>query len=160
MATSWTAGPGDFIRPFRLPRVEHYKEGASQTFKRGYPVILSATSDKGNKITVAGADPTADIVGFAADNASGTEDTLIPVWVADEQAEFQGRVQDTGVLDADDTGEAYGLVADATNLIWRVDRSETTTTIAKIVKLLDGHGDTNGKVVFKVLNSRRSPFAS
>lgn len=161
MAT-YTVGSGDYIRPYRKPRVEHFPEGASQSFRVGYPVILSATSDKGNRITVAGADPTADIVGFAAAAASGTADTLIPVWVATEEAEFIGRLQDTGTVDNDDIGEAYGLVADATNLIWRVDRSETTTTICKIVRIPEPyvHGDVNPMVVFKVLNARRSPFSS
>ena len=160
MATSFTAGPGDYMRPYRFPRVEHFPEAASQTFRIGDPVVLQTTSDKGHQIKISGADPTADVVGIAAEAASGTENTMIPVWIADEQTEFIGRVQDTGVLDNDDVGDSYGIVADSTNKIWRVDRTETTTTVVKIVKLIDSHGDTNGKVVFKFLNARRGPFSS
>ena len=160
MATSFTVGAGDIMRPYRFPRVEHFPEGASQSFKIGYPVKLTTTTDKGHQIVVSGSDPTANVVGVAAEAASGTEGTMIAVWVADEQAEFIGRVQDTGVLDNDDVGVSYGIVADATNSIYRVDRSETTTTVVKVVKLLDSHGDTNGRVVFKFLNARRGPFSS
>lgn len=160
MATTWTVGSGDYIRPYRCVRTEHWPEGASQTFRVGDPVILSTVSDYGNHIVIAGTDAVADIVGFAAEAATGVTGTKLAVWVADESGEFVGRVQDTGALDNDQIGEDYGMVADGTNHIWRVDLSDTTNVSVQMIKFLDTHGDTNGRVVFKVLNAARSPLKS
>lgn len=154
-----SVGEGSIMRPYRKVRIEHFPEGASQTFIVGDVLALILTADKGDKVGKAGADP-AVIVGVAAEKASGTEGTKIAVWVADEEGEFQAHVQDTGALDADDVGDAFGIVEDTTNKIWRVDRSDTTATRVRIVKLLDLAADVNGRVVFKFLQANRLPFAS
>lgn len=152
MATAFTVGTGDYIRPYRNCRLENFPEAASQTFRVGDVLILQTSADKGHQVKISGADPSSGtVVGIAAEAASGTENTSIGVWVLDEKAEFLACVQDASTLDFDQVGDEYGIVADATNLIWRVDTTETTAKVFRVCKLAPGysHGDTNGKLVVK-----------
>jgi hypothetical protein len=154
MAT-FTVGTGDFIRPYRNVRLQNFAEGPSQTFKVGDPLILNTTSDKGNQVKIAGADPTTGtVVGFAAEAASGTEGTSIGVWVLDGRGEFIARIQDAATLDVDSIGVEYGIVADSTNSIYRLDTTETTSKVFRVLGLAPGHahGDTNG--AFIVMGAR------
>lgn len=152
---------GNYVRPYRNVRVRHFRVDASQTIRVGDLVVLSTDSDEGNRINKAGADPTTDrkIVGFAAEaittGASPTAADRIPVWLATGDAEFLGHVQDTGALDNDDIGAQYGVVNDSTNNIWRVDRTETTANVVRILENIDAHGDVNGRVVFMVIAPER-----
>lgn len=158
MATTFTVSSGDYIRPYRNCRVEYYPEAASQTYKIGDPLIFATASDKGNQVKIAGSDPTA-IVGFAAEAASGTENTKVGVYVADPESEFLVRYADGQALDADDPSAAgYGIVADATNTIWRLDNTETSTKQFKVLRLIDAHGDINGRAVVKILAAARAAF--
>jgi hypothetical protein len=152
-----SVGAGSIVRPFRNARMRHFPEGASQSFKMGEPVILSTVSDKGNKVVIATTDPQVDLLGFAAGDASGVEDTKISVWVADEDAEFLIHALDAQTLDADDVGVNFGITKDATNVIWRLDRTKTTTTeqALRVLELRDEHGDINGRYVVRVLNVPR-----
>lgn len=154
-----SVGEGSIMRPYRKGRIEHFPEAASQTFIVGDVLALATAADKGNKVAKAGADP-AVIVGVAAEKASGTEGTKIPVWIADEEAEFVAHVADAEVTDADDIGDKFGIMNDTTNKIWRVERAEVTNTRVIVTKILDAIGDTNGRFVFKFLNANRVPFAS
>lgn len=142
-------GSGNYIRPYRNTRMQHFPEGASQTFKRGELLILITTADKGQKVQISGADPTAGVVGIAAADASGTEDTLVPVWLFTPDAEFVVHAGASQTLDNDDVSVGYGIVKDATNVIWRLDRTETTAKIFVVVKLLDVHGDVNGRYIVR-----------
>ncbi len=139
---------GDYIRPYRKPRVRTFKEGATQTFLKGAPLIFSVTADHENEVVEAGADP-AYIIGYAAQDASGVQGTAISVYLATADSEFRAVVQNTGTLDYTNIGTRYGLVYDAGNKIWRVDLTEVTVTHCTIVDLLDKDGDVNGYVVFK-----------
>jgi len=152
MAITYTVGKGSYIRPIRSARVRTLPEAASQTFKVGDPLILNTTANKGNQVKIAGADPSGTVVGFALIAASGTENTDIPFAPLDEQAEFVVHVADTQTLDNDDLGVEYGIVADATNQIWRLDNTETTAKVFRVVDFATNpqtgvkfaHGDTNG----------------
>ena len=150
-------GKGSYIRPHRRVRLRAFPEDSSQTFIVGDPVALSTDADEGNYIKIAAADPTTDraFVGFAAKAATGVKGTMIDVWLATGDAEFIGHVQDAETLDNDDISVEFGIVADATNLIWRVDTSETTAKIVRILELADAHGDTNGRVIFHVIAPER-----
>lgn len=141
-----------YLRPFR-GNIRHraFKEEASQTFKRGAVVIQDATAK--DEVEEAGADPVARILGLAAEPASGTADTKILVALAEPGCEFMGHVQDTGTLAAANVGTNYGLVYDATNLIWRVDLSDTTNVNVTVTELIDAVGDVNGRVAFQFLSS-------
>lgn len=152
--STFAAAKGHYIRPYRNVRYRTFNEAASQTFRVGDPLILQTSSDKGHQVKIAAADPTAGtVVGFAMGAASGVENTPVVVAMLDEQAEFIVLVQDTGTIDNDDIADEYGIVADATNLIWRLDLTETTAKVFRIVDFApapDGtsrmcaHGDVNG----------------
>lgn len=155
-----TVTSADYIRPFRGPvRLRTFKEGASQTFKKGYMLKFGADAGHEERVIVVGADPTL-VVGVAAQDASGVTDADVSVWLAEPGAEFQGVVQDTGALDQTQLAAAgYGMIADATNLIHRIDLSETTAKVVHITQLIDADADTNGRVVFHFLAAVRAPFA-
>lgn len=143
---------GNYIYPVRNVRIMTFPEAPSQTFIVGDPLILNTTADKGHQVKIAAADPSSTVVGFAAKPATGVENSEIQVWMLDEQAEFCVHVQDTGVIDNDDIGDEYGIVADATNLIWRLDLTETSAKVFRIVRFARNpatganfaHGDVNG----------------
>jgi len=158
MATR-TVTAADYIRPYRGPiRTKTFPEGASQTFKKGYMLKFGADAGAENRVIVVGADPTL-VIGVAAQDASGVTDAPVPVWLAEPGVEFIGVVQNTGALDQTQLGAAgYGMVADGSNLIHRVDLSETTTKVVHITELIDADGDVNGRVAFQFLAAARSPF--
>jgi hypothetical protein len=163
LATSFVVGTGDYIRPYRKTQVRHFREAASQTFILGDVLILQTSADKGNQVKISGADPaTNTVVGIALEAASGVENTLVAVAPLDEIGEFLIAIGSTQSLDADDIGDLYGIVADATNLIWRLDNTETTATVFRVVDFAPGyaHGDVNGKYIVKAANGRQAVFVS
>lgn len=78
-ATTFTVGYGDIIRPYSAYgsiKVRSFPEAASQSFLLGEPLILNGTgSHKNTEVKVASNDPTANIVGVAAQGATGSEFT-------------------------------------------------------------------------------------
>jgi len=144
-----SVGSGNYLRPYRNVDVRNYPEDASQTFKRGDILIFSSTSGKEDKVKLAGADPTAKLIGVAAADASGVEGTTIPVWLFTERSEFRIHYVDTQTVSRADINVSYGVARDATNLIWRLDNTETTAKVFEVVQLLDAHGDVNGAVVVR-----------
>lgn len=158
MATR-TVSAGDRIAPYRGPvRCLNFPEGAAQTFKRGYLVKFGADAGFENRVIVVGADPTL-VIGVAAADATGVTDAPVPVWLAEPGVEFIGVVQSTGALDQTQLAAAgYGIIADATNLIHRVDLTETTAKVVHITQLIDADADVNGRVAFQFLAAARAPF--
>ena len=151
---------GSYVRPYRKSRIVHYPEDTSQTFKKGEPVILSTDSNEGNRLKISGSDPTAGLVGIAAEDASGTVLNKIPVWVFDEESEFVIHMATAQTLDNDDIGVQYGIVKDGTNVIWNLDNTETTAVVFRVVQLLDAHGDTQGRCIVRAVNAPRGPYKS
>jgi len=163
MAT-YSISKGHYIRPARAVRTRTFPEAPSQTFKVGAPLILNTTTDKGNQVAAAAADPDGTVVGFAAKDASGVEGTDIQVWMLDAEAEFHAVIGDTQTLDNDDIGNEFGLVSDGTNVIWRVDRTETSTVVVRVVAFgpkPDGtsgncvHGDVNAAVIVRAASGKQ-----
>jgi hypothetical protein len=150
-------GKGSYIRPYRRVRIRAFPEDSSQTFIVGDPICLSADSDEGNYIKIAGTDPATDraFVGFAAKAATGVKGTMIDVWLATGDAEFIGHIEGTTAIDNDMISTELGIVADGTNLIWRVDSTETSAKVVRILELADTHGDTAGRVIFHVIAPER-----
>jgi hypothetical protein len=151
MAT-FTVGTGDYIRPYRRPNMRSFKEAASQTFIVGDLLVLQTTADKGHQVKLSGADPASGtVVGIAMDPATGVENSDINVCVLDERSEFIIRIGDTQAYDNDDVGDEYGVVADGTNKIWRLDRTETTAKVFRVLGPAPGfvHGDVNAAVIVK-----------
>jgi hypothetical protein len=151
MAT-FAVSSGDYIRPVRNTELRSFPEAASQTFKTGDVLIKQTTADKGHQVKVSGADPSSGtVVGIAMQDASGVENTPILVAVLNEKTEFIVAVVSAQALDNDDIGVEYGIASDGTNLIWRLDRTETTAKVFRVVAFAPGyvHGDVNGKFIVK-----------
>lgn len=122
MAT-FVPGNGDIMRPYGRCEIRHYPEAASQTFKAGYPVILDSASNE-NRIKVAADNPTASIVGVAAQDATGTTGSMIAVWVAKPELKFQVRTVASDAVDFSDIGTARALQKHASLSIWVVDTTD------------------------------------
>jgi hypothetical protein len=130
MATTFVPGSGDGMRPYGKSRTKHFPMAASQTFKRGYPVILDAASNE-NRIRVASNSPTAAIVGIAAADASAcansdgtTTGGMCPVWLAQPELKFIGRTVASDPVDFTDIGAARAIKAHASLAIWVVDTTD------------------------------------
>lgn len=146
---AFTLSTGDYPRPYRHNRIDYFREAPSQSFAIGDVVILNTTADKGDQVKISGADPASGtVIGIAAEAASGTENTLIGVYVLDPLAEFL--IVALNALDFDEVGDEYGIVSDAT-VKWKLDQTESTAKVFRILKLAPGytHGDTGGKYVVK-----------
>ena len=138
-------------------RIEGMREGASQTFDAGAALVRSTAGDGTGRRVVVATDATLGItaaanalVGFAAEDASGTTNALISVYCADAQTEFVGNICTASVADqptdVDFVGVAAGLVPDTTNAVWRVDMADTAANkFVMITRLYPGDsvGDTN-----------------
>lgn len=151
MAT-FAVSSGDYIRPYRNAELRSFPEAAAQTFKTGDVLIKQTTADKGHQVKVSGADPASGtVVGIAMQDASGTENTPILVAVLNEKTEFIVAIGSGQAFDNDDVGTEYGIVADGTNLIWRLDRTEVTAKVFRVVSAAPGvvHADVNAKVIVK-----------
>lgn len=154
-------GKGSYIRPHRRVRMANFRVDASQTIKVGYPLVLSTDSDEGNRVKVASADPTTDrkFVGFAAGDittgASPTASDTVDVWLATGDAEFIAHCEDAAAIDNDDISTEYGIVEDATNEIYRLDRTETSAKVFRVLELYDAHGDVNGRLIVSVIAPER-----
>jgi hypothetical protein len=155
MATTFVPGSGDGFRPWGRSKVQHFPEAASQTFKRGYPVILDAASTEG-RVRVASNDPTAAIVGVAAADASGTTGAMVPVWLAKPELQFIGRTIASDPIDFTDIGSARAIEAHASLAIWVVDTTDAGADSVVIEHYINpdtkayltAEGDSEGEVVF------------
>lgn len=84
-------------------------------------------------------------------SGNGATKGLVQVYLAGLSNLFVGRVLTGQAISNDQIGVQYGIELDATNLIWRVDTTDTTNKSVQIVGLFDNDGDVNGRVVFKFL---------
>lgn len=158
MAT-FTVSSGDAIRPIQGGVLKTFREGASQSFLAGAPLILDTTTDLGDRVVTSGADPAA-IVGIAAEDATGTTNAKIQVWVPREDTEFLVTVENAETLDNDAVGDSFGIVYDSTYTIWRLDQDETSAPIFTVLRLAPGyvHGDVNGKYVCSIKPAERQVY--
>lgn len=159
-------GAGSFMRPRYMVRTRRFPVDVSQTIRVGDLLVLSADSDEGNRVKKSGADPTTDraVVGIAAEAITTTATHVaatdhVLVWLATGEAEFIAHVCGAAIadetLDNDDISVEFGLLEDTTNNIWRVDTSETTAKLVRVLELLDAHGDTNGRVAVHFIAPER-----
>ena len=147
MATAAISPP----EPYRaVVKVRHFPEAASQTFVKGDVLILATASDKGHQCKIAGADPTAGILGVAAKASTGVEGTDIDVFSTEDNT-FIANIEGSVSLDNDMTGLACGLVT--TTGAVRVDTSDTTNKNVRITQLIDVAGTVSGRVEFVFLNT-------
>ncbi len=124
MATTFAIGTGDGFRPLGKCRIKHYPEDASQTFKKGEPLIVGGAGLE-NKVKITADNPTSGIVGIAAADASGVTGALVPVWCAEPHQLFIGRTVVGDGLDYSDIGTARAIQAHGTlTTTWVVDTSD------------------------------------
>lgn len=142
------------------PQVVPYPEAASQNFKLGQPVYLAA-----GLLTELAAETTLpiSILGFAADDASGTTNKMTNVWVANADTIFEANYTDgslaAAVTSKTIVGGVYDLDIDDTNKKVHI-ASAQTKPIALIVGLSekDAEGDTGGRVLFQIVPHARQMF--
>lgn len=169
MAITYVVGKGSYIRPVRNARLRTYMETASSTFRVGDPLIKNASSHKGDRVSISGTDPSSGTVnGIAMQAASGVTDAPVVVCPLDEQAEFFIHLADTQVASSDDMGVEYGIVADSTNQIWRLDNTESTAKVFRVVdwatnpqtgvKFADG--DINAAYIVRAASTVQAIFKS
>ena len=131
-----------------------YREGASQTFRKGEMVILS-----GGFVVVAGADP-ALILGFAAEDAHNSTPAgrdEIAVDLALPLTAFIANIfhptAASAITAQTDVGALYGITTVANKTY--VDKSKTLAAAVRVIiselDSRDAVGDRFGKVVFCVL---------
>lgn len=123
MATTFSVGSGDYARPWRNVEIKHFREAASQSFKKG-EVVINGGAGVEDEVKVASDNPTAAILGIAAEDASGTQGTKIAVYLARPSAEFLMRTIDADAVDFSDIGTARAVQKDTTNVIWVVDTAD------------------------------------
>ncbi len=163
MATTFSVGSGDYVRPWRNVRIKHFPVTVSQTIVRGAAVKLAGAGLE-NRIKIGVVTETSGYVGFAAESITTTSthnpvtDT-IAVWLGTEDAEFIGRTVSDDAVDFTDIGVGVALDIDATNGIWVVETDDVTAEVVRVLEYLDPvtrnrqatEGDTSALCVFKFL---------
>lgn len=133
--------------------IYHGPEGATQTFKRGAPLIYSS----GYLVIGASAplDTDDSIVGFAThDGRNGATDGLYTatyVPAGGPHLVFIGllidKVAESHTLVATNLGLAYAIDVDSSGY-WYLDENNTTKPVARVIELIDPVGTVNGRVAF------------
>jgi hypothetical protein len=162
MAT-FSVGSGDYIRPYRNVRIQHFPVAVSQTIVRGAAVKLAGAGLE-NRIKIGVVTETSGYVGIAAESitTTGTHNAAtdkIAVWLATENAEFIGRTVSDDAVDFTDIGVRVALDIDATNNIWVVETDDVTAEVVQVLAYLDPvtknvqatEGDISALCVFKFL---------
>lgn len=112
------------VRPLKTrsggpPEIRYYPEDASQAFKKGEAVYLDASTLELAEFTHALDDDSQRLLGFAAEDASGTTGTMIAVWIANSDTIFIASVYHStatsAVLAVTDYGALWPLSMDTTN---------------------------------------------
>jgi hypothetical protein len=147
------------------PQVMVYPEAASQSFKTGELVYLVS-----GKVTECGNDPTM-ILGMAAQDASGTTNTPIAVYIANTDTIFEfNKVSNAGgsgtggtaaATAYTDVGSFMSIYRDTTNN-WVHAGSTTGAGRLICLDLSDKNtvGDTGGRVLCMVHGSYRQLFST
>lgn len=76
---------------------------------------------------------------------------LVQVYLLNSEALFVIRAVSGQAISNDNVGVQYGIARDATNLIWRMDNTDTTNKCVQVVGLYDTDGDINGRYIVKFL---------
>lgn len=163
MATTYTASSGDYIRPYRNVRIQHFPIHVSQTVLRG-SVLQLAGAGYENRLILCTDTTVSGIVGVAAESITTTAThnavtDKIAVWLATPDAEFIGRTVSDDAVDFSDIGVRVELELDATNSITVVQTDGVTYEVVEVLQYLNPvtknvqatEGDTAVYCVFKFL---------
>lgn len=131
-----------------------YPEAASQTFKKGAPIIFTSG---GTTVEEGGADPTS-IIGIADhDGNNSTASADLTYTTPLTEITFDGILGNGDTTDytllAADVGDKYGITK-AAGGGWFVDKQKTAVLSCRVVvlSLKDPAGTVNGRVRFKFLD--------
>jgi hypothetical protein len=148
------------IRPWKNVEIRHYPEDASQTFKRGEVLILGGAGVE-NKVKVAASNPTAAIVGIAAENASGVTGNKVAVYLAKPESVFVGYIDGTDAVDFTDIGAARALEDNATEEVWTIETDDAGNDSVVVLayrdvttkQVLTAEGGTEALVEFRFIRA-------
>lgn len=140
----------------------HGAEGASQTFKRGAPLVFNSAGylvEASNPI-----DPAEQIVGFARSNgqngSAGANDIVYTP--ALPHVIFEGVLEDgTNFLHSlaqTNVGESFNIAKDTASGAWFLDENVPGDACALVIELVDAVATAPGRVRFIVLPSRTVYF--
>lgn len=137
-----------------------YPEAATQTFVRGEVVYLVS-----GKVTEISADNPGQILGVAAEAASGTTDTPILVWVANDDTIFSASYSDDSQAAAATAVSIVGLRKildrDTANSQVYVSNSGTTPRVTILgLDERDPVGDSGGRVLFQFMRQYSQLFST
>lgn len=154
MSITYKAGPRN---------IKEYPEAASQTFKKGDPVILSS-----GKVAIAGTSSNlvnaSTTLGFAEHDASGTTDNPVKVLIPSDDTEFVATFSNgtsTTTWAVTYAGTAYDLRANSSITSgatgFSVDRAATGNAHALVVGVVPGTlNDPYPRVVFRIPTAKRT----
>ena len=142
------------------PQMVPYPEAATQTFKRGEVVYLVS-----GKVTEIAGDTPGQILGVAAEDASGTTDTPILVWVANDDTIFSASYSDDSQAATATAVTIVGLRKildrDTTNSRVYVSSSGTTPRVTILgLDERDPVGDAGARVLFQFLRFYSQLFST
>lgn len=130
-------------------RLMRGREGSTQSFTVGAPLIRSS-----GYLVEASADPTADIVGVAAGNSTGTQGSECLYWPATSDMVFEATLEDqtneNHALVITNLYTDYALQVDSSNN-WYVDENDTTNTCVTVVGVKNDRDITDATVRARVL---------
>jgi hypothetical protein len=98
------------------------------------------------------------IVGFAAHALSGTAGTKVGYWEANDYNLFEASLINATAaytLLGTEVGMTYSLIK-ASNANWYVDVADTATDIVVVVGLISAVGDTNPRVIVRVVTGKQA----
>jgi hypothetical protein len=155
MATTYAVSAGDHMRPLQMdPRlIKHFPEDATQSFEIG-DVLIKGAAGLENKVKIAAANPTADIVGVAAEAASGVTGNMVAVYCALPHVKFIARAVAADGLDYTDIGTARALDKHATHThVWTVhtDDAGNDSVIVRGYRSPDGRDLAEGDFEMEVI---------
>lgn len=158
MATDWVVSSGDVIAPYRSPwgtfPMTKAAEAGSASFLYGDLVEIVGSGSSCANIqrasTTGSTCNSVTILGVAGEAASSVQGTVHPVYQANPLVEFTARSRG-GVLGSSCVNQSYGLFRDSTKNVWLVDFGNKVDTSCRVLvtDLIDGVGDSGGRVVFK-----------
>ena len=146
--------------------VEAYLEDASQTYKKGTPLVVTTAGYLGTAVVAnpynggglvgVSVNPGSNVAAGAADPNTGDKYHLMYP-ISASTIKFIGQLAasstttsvDTHTLAQTDLWARYGVTQDATSGLWYVNFSDTTDIYVVITNLIDPIGTVSGRVGFK-----------
>jgi hypothetical protein len=128
----------------------NFLEAASQTFKIGSPLTFT-TGGSTVELCASTTNPV-NIIGFSAEDASGTTNNPIRIWPLADGVIWEAELGTAALTDVTlaqtQVGDVYGIARDGTNLGYFIDTANTAVLQVKvrIVGLKDAVGTVNGRV--------------